>query len=31
MINGTLLRIKNGKIVEYIEGIDKIAEELKVD
>ena len=31
MLNGTLLHIKNGKITEYIEGIDKIAEALKVE
>ena len=30
MIDGTLLKIKDGKITKYIEGIDKIAEELKV-
>ena len=30
MLDGTLLRIKDGKIVEYIEGIENIAAELKV-
>lgn len=31
MKDGTLLHIKNGKIIEYIEGIDKIASKLKVN
>lgn len=31
IIDGTLIKIKNGKITEYIEGIDKIAQKLKVD
>ena len=31
MKDGTLLHIKNGKITEYIEGIDKIASKLKVN
>ncbi len=30
MLDGTLLRIKDGKIVEYIEGMDNIASKLKV-
>ena len=29
MKDGTLLKIKNGKIIEYLEGMDKIAEKLK--
>lgn len=31
MKDGTLLKIKSGKIVEYIEGLDKIAEKFKVE
>ena len=30
MLDGTLIKVSNGKITKYIEGIDKIAEELKV-
>ena len=29
--DGTLIRVKNGKIAEYIEGTEKIAAELKVE
>ncbi len=29
--DGTLIKIKNGKIVKYLEGATKIAEELKVE
>lgn len=29
--DGTLIKIKNGKITEYTEGIDKIAQKLKAD
>ena len=30
MLDGTLLKIKNGKITEYTEGLEKIANKLKV-
>jgi len=30
MLDGTLIKVKNGKIVKYIEGIDSIKNEIKV-
>lgn len=31
MLDGTLIRVRNGKITEYTEGISNIAEKLKVE
>ena len=30
MLNGTLIKVKNGKIVKYLEGLEAISKELKV-